>query len=244
MKKQKKQPQLESQNLILYPLLPEQMNLLRDDPNELCRSLSLVPDDYAKYGEWVMLAEEQYRKMMADQEYMSFYTMWIITEKEDKHLVGYLYFLGRPSDTEAVELNGFIKPTYRRKGYMTEALNTLRGWAFANKSVTIMLAHPQRDDEIFHGLLRKSGFGHWVEHEHEKSPAVEVWCSEKKTRAMVKVGLLLGLGLGVVAGSAFGISRWITALAGGILGVAVCTVFDVRESRRRYALLKTEQQKQ
>lgn len=42
MKKQKKQPQLESQNLILYPLLPEQMNLLRDDPNELCRSLSLV----------------------------------------------------------------------------------------------------------------------------------------------------------------------------------------------------------
>lgn len=72
MKKQKKQPQLESQNLILYPLLPEQMNLLRDDPNELCRSLSLVPDDYAKYGEWVMLAEEQYRKMMADQEYMSF----------------------------------------------------------------------------------------------------------------------------------------------------------------------------
>ena len=241
MKKQKKQPQLESQNLILYPLLPEQMNLLRDDPNELCRSLSLVPDDYAKYGEWVMLAEEQYRKMMADQEYMSFYTLWIITEKEDKHLVGYLYFLGRPSDTEAVELNGFIKPAYRRKGYMTEALNTLRGWAFANKSVTIMLAHPQRDDEIFHGLLRKSGFGHWVEHEHEKSPAVEVWCSEKKTRAMVKVGLLLGLG--VVAGSAFGISRWITALAGGILGVAVCTVFDVRESRRRYALLKAEQQK-
>ena len=186
MKKQKKQPQLESQNLILYPLLPEQMNLLRDDPNELCRSLSLVPDDYAKYGEWVMLAEEQYRKMIADQEYMSFYTLWIITEK--------------------VELNGFIKPAYRRKGYMTEALNTLRGWAFANKSVTIMLAHPQRDDEIFHGLLRKSGFGHWVEHEHEKSPAVEVWCSEKKTRAMVKVGLLLGLGLGVVACAAFGFS--------------------------------------
>ena len=53
----------------------------------------------------------------------------------------------------------------------------------------------------------------------------------------------MGLGLGVVAGSAFGISRWITALAGGILGVAVCTVFDVRESRRRYALLKAEQQK-
>ena len=53
MKKQKKQPQLESQNLILYPLLPEQMNLLRDDPNELCRSLSLVPDDYAKYGEFI-----------------------------------------------------------------------------------------------------------------------------------------------------------------------------------------------
>ena len=71
-----------------------------------------------------MLAEEQYRKMMADQEYMSLYTLWIITEKEDKHLVGYLYFLGRPSDTEAVELNGFIKPAYRRRGYMTEALKT------------------------------------------------------------------------------------------------------------------------
>ena len=171
---------------------------------------------------------------------------WAIREKESHKIIGSISLENdrRREDVNSREMGYSLSREYWGKGYMTEALNTLRGWAFANKSVTIMLAHPQRDDEAFHGLLRKSGFGHWVEHEHEKSPAVEVWCSEKKTRAMVKVGLLLGLGLGVVAGSAFGISRWISALVGGILGIAVCTVFDVRESRRRYALLKTEQQKQ
>ena len=133
MRKKDKQPQLETKNLILYPLLPEQMLLLQNDPNELCRSFSLVADDYAKYGEWAKLGKEQYEKMMADPKYMSFHTLWIITEKEDKHLVGYLYFLDRPSDTEAVELNGFIKPAFRRRGYMTEALNTLRGWALRIK---------------------------------------------------------------------------------------------------------------
>lgn len=243
MRKKDKQPQLETKNLILYPLLPEQMLLLQNDPNELCRSFSLVADDYAKYGEWAKLGKEQYEKMMADPEYMSFHTLWIITEKEGKHLVGYLYFLDRPSDTEAVELNGFIKPAYRRRGYMTEALNTLRGWAFANKDVTIMLARPAKGDEIFHGLLRKSGFGHWVEHEHNKDSDTEIWCCDAKPRTLVKVGLLLGLGLGVIAGSVFSISRWITALIGAILGIAVCAVFDVKESRKRYALLKAEQDK-
>ena len=243
MKKQAKQPLLEGQKLILYPLMPDQMQMLRDDSNGLCRDLSLVPDDYAKYAEWGSLAEEQLLKMNSDPEFMSFHTLWIITEKEEKHLVGYLYFLGRPSETEAVELSGFIKPAYRRKGYMTEALNILRGWAFANKGVTVMLAHPKKEDKVFHGLLRKCGFGHWLEHEHEKDPQVEVWCCEKKKRTLVKVGLLLGLGIGVVVGSSFGISRWITALAGAVIGTAVCAVFDAKENRRRYALLKAEQEK-
>lgn len=243
MKKKTNQPMLETKSLNLYPLLPEQMLLLQSDPNELCRSISLIPDDYPKYAEWCQLAEKQHEKMISAPDYMSFHTLWLITEKEDKHLVGYLYFNGRPSDTEAVELNGFIKPAYRRKGYMTEALNTLRGWAFANKGVTIMLAHPQKDDVPFHGLLRKSSFGHWVEHEHDKNSDIEVWCSEKKARTLVKVGLLLGLGIGVVIGPTLNISRWITALVGAVIGIAVCAVFDVKESRRRYALLKTEQDK-
>ncbi len=242
-KKQAKKLSLETKNLLVTPLLPEQMLQLHNDPSELCRSLSLVPDDYAKYAEWGKLAEEQYAKMTTDPEYMSFYTLWIITEKVEKHLVGYLYFLGRPSETEAVELNGFIKPAYRRRGYMTEALNTLRGWAFANKGVTIMLAHPKREDAVFHGLLRKSGFGHWLEHEHEKDPEIEVWCSEKRHRSFVKVGLLLGAGLGVVLGTAFGINRWIMGIGCGILGLAGCALLDIKETRRRYALLKAEQNK-
>ena len=55
MRKKDKQPQLETKNLILYPLLPEQMLLLQNDPNELCRSFSLVADDYAKYGDMTLI---------------------------------------------------------------------------------------------------------------------------------------------------------------------------------------------
>ena len=100
-----------------------------------------------------------------------------------------------------------------------------------------------QEDIIFHGLLRKSGFGHWTEHEHSPSEDVEVWCSEKKPTYYVKIGLLLGLGIGVVVGSIFGISRWITALVGGLIGILCCTAIDVKNSRKRYEILKQEQER-
>lgn len=238
-----KQYLVESKNLVLYPLLPEQMQLFKNDPSGLCRSFSLIPDDYARDAGMNELIDRQHGKMLADPDYMSFHTIWIITQKEEKHLVGFLYFLGRPSDTGMVEMDGFIKPAYRRTGYMTEAVNVLRGWAFANRDIIMVLAHPAKDDAVFHGLLRKSGFGHWVEHEHSPSPDVEVWCSEKKPASYVKVGLLLGLGLGVVIGSIFGISRLLTAIVGGLAGIAGCAVIDVKASRKRYELLKAEQER-
>ena len=241
--KHKDQPKLESKNLILYPLMPEQMQLFKNDTAALCRAFSLIPDDYARDAGMSKLIDRQYDKMLADPDYMSFHTIWIITQKEEKHLVGYLYFLGRPSDTGMVEMDGYIKPVYRRKGYMTEAVNVLRSWAFANRGVIMVLAHPAKEDIIFHGLLRKSGFGHWTEHEHSPSADVEVWCSEKKPISYVKVGLLLGLGLGVVIGSIFEISRLLTAIVGGLVGIAGCAVIDVKANRRRYELLKAEQER-
>ena len=241
--KHKDQPKLESKNLILYPLMPEQMQLFKNDTAALCRAFTLIPDDYARDGAMNALIDKQYDKMLADPQYMSFHTIWIIVQREEKHLIGYLHFLDHPSDTGMVEMDGFIKPAYRRKGYMTEAVNVLRGWAFANRDVIMVLAHPAKEDIIFHGLLRKSGFGHWTEHEHSPSEDVEVWCSEKKPTYYVKIGLLLGLGIGVVVGSIFGISRWITALVGGLIGILCCTAIDVKNSRKRYEILKQEQER-
>ena len=171
--------------------------------------------------------------------------VWAIREKETGKVVGSIGLEPdrRRENVNSREMGYSLAKESWGKGYMTEAVNVLRGWAFANRDVIMVLAHPAKEDIIFHGLLRKSGFGHWTEHEHSPSEDVEVWCSEKKPTYYVKIGLLLGLGIGVVVGSIFGISRWITALVGGLIGILCCTAIDVKNSRKRYEILKQEQER-
>lgn len=233
-----RQPQLTTKRLKLIPLMPEQMLQLIKDPNALCSSLGLIPDDAPKSTADAEFAENQYQKMMADSEYMAFHTLWLITQIEEKHMIGYLYFTAAPSDTGMVELDGTIKSSYRRKGYMTEAAAILRAWAFSKKGVIMMLAHPQKEDEAFHGLLRKLGFAHWIE--REDSADTEVWCCEKPVRATIRIGVLLGIGGGAAFGLITKLGLLLCGIVGFVLGVALCAYLDARARKARYTTLTAE----
>lgn len=233
-----RQPFLITKRLKLYPLTPDQMRLLIDAPGELYALFSLIPDDAPHSAAFQELAETQYCKMLADPEHMSFHTLWLITQLEGKHSIGYLYFTDAPSDTGMTELRGCIKNSYRQQDYMTEACDIMRSWAFSKRGVLMLLAHAEKEDVVLHGLLRKLHFSHWIERESSNGP--EVWCCEKPPRSMLRVGMLLGIGCGSVIGLASGLGALLCGLIGLAIGIVLCALMDAKTNRERYRLLTAE----
>lgn len=234
-----RQPYLTTKRLKLITLLPEQMKQLIEDPKSLYSAFSLIPDDSPRDAEMMVKAQEQYEKMMADPQFMAFHSLWLITQQEEKHLIGWLWFADAPSDTGMVELQCFIKNNYRRQGYMTEIYPIMRTWAFSKKPVIMMLAHPEKEDAIYHGLLRKvGGFAHWIEHEIPGGP--EVWCCEEPLHPTLRIGMLLGIGTGAVIGLIANWNLWICGIAGFVIGIVFCAYLDAKARRRRYFKLNAE----
>lgn len=236
---QPKQASLTTKNVKVIPLLPEQIQLYLKDPKALYQELKITSDDAPRDREFEALLRTQYEKMQADPEYNTFHTVWMIVEQEEKHFVGYIYFLGRPSETGMVEADGMIRAGYRRKGYMLEAANIVRQWVFARKDVIMMLSYCSLKDEPKRKLLTKLGFGNWTG-QHPAPQGYEVYCSEKRPRNTTRIGMLLGIGIGVLLGMITGYSPFIFGLSGMVIGIIVCAYFDAKASQQRYQMLVKE----
>ncbi len=232
------QPFLETKRLKLIPLFPDQLLMLRDDPKTLYHSLALVYDDAPIKQEVLQLIGQQHSKMLADPNFMSFHTLWIITLLEEKRVIGIVYFDGPATQTGMVTLKGSLHKNYRGHSYMREAYDIIRKWAFSKKEVIMMLAYADEDDERCLNMLRKLGFSRWLEHERPDGP--QLWCCEKPIRSSAKIGILIGFALGIALGLLFKFSLWIPALLCGLLGFAICIYHDGKERRKHLLLLNEE----
>lgn len=234
-----KQASLTTKKVHVIPLLPEQIQLYLEDPKALYQELEITPDNSPRDRDFEELLRTQYEKMQADPEFNTFHTVWMIVEQEEKHFVGYIYFLGRPSETGMVEADGAIRAGYRRKGYMLDAATIVRQWAFARKDVIMMLSYCSLKDEPKRKLLTKLGFGNWTG-QHPAPEGYEVYCSEKPVRTYSRIGMLLGFGIGIAIGLILKVSALLMGLAGMTIGVVVCSYFDGKSSRERYQILVKE----
>lgn len=234
----KEQPFLKTKRCKVLPLYPEQIEMHLTDPNNFYHTLGLISDDYPLPATLKETFHAKLADMKADPEYMAFHTVWAIIQLEEKHIIGYLYFKGRPSETGMVELTGFIKPAYRRKGYMLESADILRKWAFNKKEVIMMLSYFPPTDDISRSLLRKLGYSHW--REHPVPEGMELWCCEKAFRPSSRIGILLGIGTGSLIGLILKIKILVPGLIGMALGLLCCAYIDGKEQKRRYELLRAE----
>lgn len=234
----KQQPFLMTKRCKVIPLYDKQIEMHLTDPNNFYHTLGLISDDYPLPAALKETFETKISDMKADPEFMAFHTIWAIIQLEEKHIVGYLYFKDRPSKTGMVELTGFIKPAYRRKGYMLESSAILRKWAFNKKDVIMMLSYFPTTDDISRSLVRKSGYSHW--REHPVPEGMELWCCEKPFRPSSRIGVLLGIGTGSIIALILKIKILIPGLIGMMLGVLFCAYIDGKEQKRRYELLRAE----
>ena len=84
---------------------------------------------------------------------------WYLATRDDPcELVGICGFKGRPDETGSVEIGYSILGCYQRRGFATEAVQRLVGWAFSHQNVNEVCAEtlPHLSQSI--NVLEKNGF--------------------------------------------------------------------------------------
>lgn len=69
-----------------------------------------------------------------------------------------LGFKGPPDNDGAVEIGYGIAPAYEGKGYTTEVVCALVGWAFSQPGCLAVTANTQQDNPASQRVLEKNGF--------------------------------------------------------------------------------------
>lgn len=92
-----------------------------------------------------------------DPENRIWYTPWKMLLKDSKIFVGDLCFKG-PAKNSAVEVGYGILPKFEGIGYMTEAVNAITKWAFAQKDVLFVEAETDPENKASQRVLEKCGF--------------------------------------------------------------------------------------
>jgi ribosomal-protein-alanine N-acetyltransferase len=87
------------------------------------------------------------------------WSFWYLATRDDPcELTGICGFKGRPDETGSVEIGYSILGCYQRRGFATEAVQRLVGWAFSHHNVNEVCAEtlPHLSQSI--GVLQKNGF--------------------------------------------------------------------------------------
>ncbi|RAJ21016.1 GNAT family N-acetyltransferase [Pedobacter cryoconitis] len=85
-------------------------------------------------------------------------TLWVIIAADSNHLIGDLCFIGEPNAAEEIEIGYGIYESFRKKGYMKEAINGMIQWASAQHQVKSIVAHTTKIDQASFILLQKNNF--------------------------------------------------------------------------------------
>mgnify|MGYP005832407319 CR=1 FL=1 len=84
--------------------------------------------------------------------------IWIVVQRDGQTIVGDAGFKGRPAADGTVEIGYETAPAYRRRGYATEAVRALVGWAFTQPAVKRVIAECALDNDSSTRVLAKTGF--------------------------------------------------------------------------------------
>jgi ribosomal-protein-alanine N-acetyltransferase len=83
---------------------------------------------------------------------------WVVVERDTNTVVGDAGFLGPPGGDGIVEVGYSVLPDRRRRGYATEAVAALVGWALARDEVREVIARCDPDNVGSIRVLEVSGF--------------------------------------------------------------------------------------
>jgi ribosomal-protein-alanine N-acetyltransferase len=127
--------------LDLRPLADFQLRLLLEDPPALERGLGIRISREVVTDRVVRAVRMKLAKMeRADPARHPWYTYWLLVIRDEFFGAGLLGYKGPPDGNGEVEIGYGIDPLFQNRGFTTEAVAGMIGWAFAEKGCRVITA--------------------------------------------------------------------------------------------------------
>jgi RimJ/RimL family protein N-acetyltransferase len=152
-------PMQETERLILKPLTYEQLAKYIKNDNSLEVELALNPSSRHISEELKEALEQTILPNVGNisKNYL-FSTLWTVILKSDNKMVGDLCFVGEPNAEGEIEIGYGTYDEFRKKGYMTEAVNGMIQWAAKQENVKSIIASTEKTNVASFTILEKNNF--------------------------------------------------------------------------------------
>jgi RimJ/RimL family protein N-acetyltransferase len=152
---------LESPRLILRPATAAMLHAELDDRTRLAELLGVrVPENWPP--ETLVDALPYFLEQVEGAPELAGWLMWYVVLKDDAGqgpvLVGSTGFTGPVGAGRSVETGYSVLPQYQNRGYATEAVGRLIGWAFSHPEVASVVAQTALEPNPSVRVLTKLGF--------------------------------------------------------------------------------------
>ena len=154
---------IESERLRMIPLTHKLLQLLHTNRQTMELALGLnisnpqISSFYKKEIDDAMV-NFWLPKTLANPKAYKWYTNWDIILKNANMSVGGMGFNGEPNEKGEAETGYMINEQHQNKGYATEALQLLSGWAFTQQKVKAVIVHTYDYNLPSKRILAKCGF--------------------------------------------------------------------------------------
>ena len=152
-------PVLETARLIIRPLTHHQLQQYLLNDHSLEAELHLNPTHREISTELKEALEQTIIPAVANPHTNYLYaTLWTIILKEDMKMVGDICIIGEPNAEGEIEIGYGTYDAFQKKGYMTEAVAGLIGWAKTQPDVVSIVASTNTDNIPSYTILQKNNF--------------------------------------------------------------------------------------
>lgn len=150
---------LETPRLRIIPLTLEQLQQYIRADNSLETALQIQESFRTISPDLQEALEQTILPNVADtsKNYL-FATLWTIILKEENRMVGDLCFVGEPNADGEIEIGYGTYEGYRQRGFMTEAVDGMIGWAKKQPHVRAMIASTEKNNRASSSVLEKNNF--------------------------------------------------------------------------------------
>lgn len=149
---------LETQRLELVPLPARQLRLWAENLSVLEKELSSVYRAEPLEGSFLEIVSGQIEKTERDPEHYPWHSFWLLIRKQDRAVIGSADFKNMPGPGGEVEIGYGLGKPFEHRGYMTEAVSAMLGWALAQEGVTSVIAETGIGNLASQRVLRRCGF--------------------------------------------------------------------------------------
>jgi RimJ/RimL family protein N-acetyltransferase len=167
-------PSIRSERLELVSISPDFIDALlaeRRSDAEAAATLTL-PDDWPDAHDRGFL-NFRLRQMRERPEIQEWFVYAVVLPEGERPMIGHAGFHGPPGvnsvkAADAVEVGYSVFEPYRRRGYATEVVRALMGWASREHGIRRFIASISPDNEASLALARRLGFKHIGQHWDEE----------------------------------------------------------------------------